>query len=143
MYLKKFLIDFYNESNYDYHFIIKELAGESKKQFTSLGENTEKGITFTILIENKVTRTDKNGEEITKNIYYLLQFIDSARFMARSLSNLVINLPEVIHKIKCTFEYDDKKRKTCGIKYKYFLTTTIISLFIIVVKRCLSFSIYG
>ena len=100
-------------------------------------------MTFTVPIEKEVTRTDKNGEEITKNICYLFQFIDSARFMARSLSNLVINLPEVIHKIKCKFEYDDKKRKTCGIKYKYFLTTTIISLFIIVVKRCLSFSIYG
>ena len=34
-------------SNYDYHFIIKELAEEFKKQFTFLGENTEKCITFT------------------------------------------------------------------------------------------------
>ena len=41
-------------------------------------------------IEKKVTRIDKNGEENIKNIYYLLQFIDSARFMASSLSNLVI-----------------------------------------------------
>ena len=23
------------------------------------------------------------------------------------------------HKIKCKFEHDDKKRETCGIKYKY------------------------
>ena len=67
---KKVLIDFYNKSNYDYHFIIKELAGESKKQFTSLGENTEKDITFTVPIEKEVKRTDKNGEEITKNISY-------------------------------------------------------------------------
>ena len=29
------------------HFIIKELAEELKKHFTSLGENTEKYITFT------------------------------------------------------------------------------------------------
>ena len=41
-------------------------------------------------IEKKVTRIDKNGEKNIKNIYYLLQFIDSARFMASSLSNLVI-----------------------------------------------------
>ena len=38
---------FHNESNYDYHFIIKELAEEFKKQITCLGENNEKYITFT------------------------------------------------------------------------------------------------
>ena len=61
----------------------------------------------------------KNGEEITKNMSYILQFIDSARFMASSLSNLVNNLSEGIHRIKCKFEHDDKKCETCGIKYKY------------------------
>ena len=64
-------------SNYDYHFIKYELTEE----FTCLGENTEKYITFTVPIENEVTRIDKNGEEITKNIPYILQFIDSARLM--------------------------------------------------------------
>ena len=39
---KKFPIVLHNGSNYDYHFIIKELAEEFKKQFTCLGENTEK-----------------------------------------------------------------------------------------------------
>ena len=48
-----------------------------------------------------VTGTDKNGEEITKNISYILQFIDTARFMVSSLSNLVNNLSERIHEIKC------------------------------------------
>ena len=51
--------------------LIKELAGEFKKQFTCLGENTEKYITFTVPIERKVTRIDKNGEEITKNILHM------------------------------------------------------------------------
>ena len=51
MYLKKITITFHNESNYDYHFIIKKLAEEFKKQFTCLGENTEKYITFTVQIE--------------------------------------------------------------------------------------------
>ena len=37
-----------------------------------------------------------------KNLSYRLQFIDSARFTANSLSNLINNLAEVIHKIKCT-----------------------------------------
>ena len=40
MYLKKF----HNGSNYHYHFVIKELAEEFEKQFTCLGENTEKYI---------------------------------------------------------------------------------------------------
>ena len=116
---RKIPIVFHNGSNYDYHFIIKELAEEFKKQFTCLGENTEKYITFTVPIEKEVTRIDKNGEEITKNISYILQFIDSARFMASSLSNLVNNLSERIHKIKCKYENNDRKCETCGIKYKY------------------------
>ena len=52
----------------------------------------------------------KNGEEITKNISYILQFIDSTRYMASLLSNLVNNLSEGV---------DDKKCEICGIKYKY------------------------
>ena len=48
---KKIAIDFLDRSNYDYHFIITELVEEFKKQFTCLGENTEKCITFTVLIE--------------------------------------------------------------------------------------------
>ena len=67
---------FHNGSNYDYHFIIKELAEEFKKQFTCLGENTEKYITFTVPIEKEVTRIGKNGKEITFIYYtYILHFI--------------------------------------------------------------------
>ena len=105
---KKIPISFHNGSNYDYHFIIKELEEEFKKQFICLGENTEKCITFTFPIEKEVTRIDKNGQEITKNISYILQFIDSARFMANSLSNLVNNLSERIHRIKCKSGHDVK-----------------------------------
>ena len=70
---KKSPIVFHNGPNYDHHFIKKELAEEFKKQFTCIGENTEKQITFTVPIEKEVTIIDKNGEEITKNIYYILQ----------------------------------------------------------------------
>ena len=42
-----------------------------------------------------------NGEEITQNKSYILQFIDSARFMTSLLSNIVNNLFEEIHRIKC------------------------------------------
>ena len=86
----------YNGSNYDYHFNIKELAEGFKKQFTYLGENTEKYIPFTVPTEKEVTRTNKNREEIAKSIPYVLQFIDSAKFIASSLSNLVNNLSKGI-----------------------------------------------
>ena len=35
---KEIRITFDNRSNYDYHFIIKELSEEFKKQFSSLGK---------------------------------------------------------------------------------------------------------
>ena len=50
---------------------------------------------------------------------YILQFIDSARLITISLSNLVNNLSEGIHRIKCKYGHDDKKCGTCGIKFKY------------------------
>ena len=70
---------------------------------------------FTVPIEKEVTRIDKNGEQIAKNISYHLQFIDSARFMASSLSNLVNNLSEELHIIKCKLENDNKKCETCEL----------------------------
>ena len=39
--------------------------------------------------------------------------------MATSLSNLVNNPSERIHRIKCKFRDDDKKCERCGIKYKH------------------------
>ena len=46
---KEVPIVFHNESNYDCHFITKELAEKFEKQFSSLVEITEKYITFTVL----------------------------------------------------------------------------------------------
>ena len=59
-----------------------------------LGENTEKYITFSVPIKKKIENKDI---EIT----YKIKFIDSFRFMATSLSNLVDNLTEDIHGDKC------------------------------------------
>ena len=75
------------------------LPEESEKQFTCLGEHTEKYITFSVSIEKVVPRIDKKGKEITKTISYRLQFIDSARFMASSLSDLVNDLAKASCKI--------------------------------------------
>ena len=38
--------------------------------------------------------------------------------MASSLSNLINNLADGIHKIKCKYEYGNKKCETCGINTK-------------------------
>ena len=83
---------------------------------TCLGENTEKYITFTVPVEKKVNMIDNNGEEVTKHISYILQFIDSARYIANSLSNLVNNLSDRIHKIKCKCKHNDEKCETCRSK---------------------------
>ena len=56
------------------------------------------------------------GKKLQKHMSYILQFIDSARLMASSLSNLVNNLPEGIHKIKCKHGHYNKKCETCRIK---------------------------
>ena len=101
--------------NYDYNFIIKHSAEEFKTKFSCLGENTEKYITFRVPIEKQATRIDKNVEEIKRNISFILQFIDSTRLMASSLSNIANNLSVGIHKIKCKYGHDDKKCEMCGI----------------------------
>ena len=66
---------FLNGSNYGYHFIIKELAEKFKKQFTYLGENTEKYKTFIVPIEKEVTKIDKNGKEMSRKKYILHNII--------------------------------------------------------------------
>ena len=47
---KDILVLFHSGSNYDYHFIIKELAEEFEGKFECLGENNEKYITFSVPI---------------------------------------------------------------------------------------------
>ena len=55
-------------------------------------------------------------EEITKNGFYILKFIESTRFMASSLSNVVNNLSEEIHRIKCKYGHDDKSKLNISIE---------------------------
>ena len=64
----------------------------SEGQFEDLEENTEKYKTF--------SKIDKDGDESVVTISYKIKFIDSARFIASSLSNLDDNLAEGINKIK-------------------------------------------
>ena len=98
---KNIPIVFHHWSNYDYHFIIKELAEEFKKQFTCLGKNTEKYLTFTVPIEKEVTRTDENGEEITKNIPYLyITYQILSIIFLNKFIELNVNLDTIIKSVK-------------------------------------------
>ena len=72
-------------------------------------------------VQKEVTKIDKDGNESVVTVSYKTKFIDSARFMASSLSNLVDNLAEGIQKIKCKncdcfLEYESVKDNL--IKYK-------------------------
>ena len=62
-------------------------------------------------------RIDKKRDEITKNKSYILQFIDSAKFMTSSLSNLLNNISEEIHRIKCKFGHHNKNCETCFLEF--------------------------
>ena len=87
-------IVFHNGSTYDYHFIIKELVQEFEGNFECLDEDTEKCITFSVPLKNKI---ENNNIEIT----YKIKFINSYRFISSSLSKLVDNLSEGINNNKC------------------------------------------
>ena len=54
-------------------------------------------------------------EKKSEKISYMLQFLDGARFIGSSLSNLVINLSGRTHTFKCKYEHDDKKYETYRI----------------------------
>ena len=69
-------------------------------------ENTEKYKNISVQIEKEVIKVDKDGNEYIIIISYKIEFIENARFMASSLSNLVDNLEEGIHKIKCEIVID-------------------------------------
>ena len=63
-----------NCSNFDYYFIIKELAEKSEKQVTYVGEKTKNYINFPVPREKEVIRIEKKRKRYHKNfIYRLLQ----------------------------------------------------------------------
>ena len=57
--------------------------------------------TFSVPIEKEITNIDKDGNESVATISYRIKSIDSVIFMTSSLSNLVDNIAEGIHIIKC------------------------------------------
>ena len=77
--------------------------------------------TFSVLIEKKVTNIVKDSNEGVVTISCKIKFLDSARFMATSSSNLVDNLTEGIYEIKCKqcdWSLHNESAKDNLIKYK-------------------------
>ena len=89
--MPKFIpLAFDNGPNHDNHFIIKQLAKYFNGYFSCIGENTEKYISFSITMLKKSDNLNKKK----KIDAFSLRFIDTYRFMNRSLSELVGNLSE-------------------------------------------------
>ena len=75
-------IVFHNGSTYDYHFTMNQLAIEFDGQLECLGENTEKYITFLVLISKELDND--------KTITYKLKFIDSINLCRPHYQRLLI-----------------------------------------------------
>ena len=96
----------HNESNYENHFIMKELAKDSEGEFNCVEENIEKYKTFPVPVTKEVKRI--------------------ARFMVSLLSNLVDNLAEGIHKVKC--KYGDDKKTVKRVKLNTNILTAALNV---------------
>ena len=91
----------HNSSNYDNHFIIKELATDFERKFECLCKNRGKYQNFSVPIEKKYIYIDKDGNESVSTISYKIKCIDSVRFISSSQSNLADNFAERIDKVIC------------------------------------------
>ena len=56
-------------SHCHYHFIIKELNEDFEGEFSCLGENTEKCITFSIRIKKELKTTGEKGKKLIQKSY--------------------------------------------------------------------------
>ena len=105
---------FHNGSNSDYHFFYERIRKRVWGTIWMSCGKYRKYWTFSVLIEKEVTNIDKDANERVFTISYKIKFIDITRFMASSLWNLVDNVAEGTHKIKCKdficfFEYETVK----------------------------------
>ena len=94
---------FHNRSNYDYHFLIRELANEFEGKLECLGEITGKYHTFSVPVEKQVTEINKDCDKSAVTISYkknLLIVQDVCQLHYQIFAN---NLTEGIHKIKCKY----------------------------------------
>ena len=97
-------VAFHNLSGYDSHLFIKNL-GFSAGNVDCIPNNEERYISFTKRIQVG-SYTSKKGE--TKPLHHQIRFIDSFKFMATSLDNLVNNLPKDAFNNVKRYYTDDK-----------------------------------
>ena len=64
---------------------------------------------FSVPRKKEVMKIDKDGEKSVKTMSYKIKIFDSMRFTVTSLTKVVNNLSEGIHKIKC---------KDCNYSFK-------------------------
>ena len=86
-----------------------------------LGSTQENTKVFPFQSKRKITKIDKNRNESAVTISNKIKFIDSARFTTTSLSDIIDNLADRIHKGKykdcnCFLDYESVKDNL--IKYK-------------------------
>ena len=81
---------FHNLSGYDSHLFIK-IVGFSEGNIDCIPNNEERYISFTKTIQ---VGSYKNKKGESKPLHHQIRFIDSFKFMAASLDNLVNNLPK-------------------------------------------------
>ena len=98
---------------------MKVMANDFEGPFKYILKNREIYKKFSVPIKKEVIKMDKDGNKSVETISYKIEFIDSMRFMATSLSKRVDNLKEGIHTIKCKycdccFEY---KCLSCNKEY--------------------------
>ncbi|XP_075214869.1 uncharacterized protein LOC142320765 [Lycorma delicatula] len=98
----------HNSSNYDSHFIVREL-GYDEKQITVIPNSTEKYISFSKRINDRIS----------------VRFIDTYRFMASSLDYLVKTIPtDKFNHTKRFFNESDMPLVTRKGVYPYEYTTS-------------------
>ena len=93
-----------------------------RNKLNVLGKTQKRTKVFSIPIEKVAIKVDKDGNEDIATIFYKIKFIDSAKFMTSSLSNLVDNPTEGIREIKCKGSdcfLEHKSAKDTLIKYKW------------------------
>ena len=113
---------FHYGMNYDYHFIMKEIANEFVGEFNCLEENAEKYKTFSATVI-KVKKICKTGKEIAKTISYKWKFIVSTRFLASSLSSLPIILLKEFIKLNVNMDMVIK-----NVKHMELITNFVIAI---------------
>ena len=95
-----------------------------KNNLNVLGKTKKSTKPFRLPVKKEITEIDKDSNKSVVNISYKIKFIDSAKFMVSSLSNLVDNLPERIHKINCKsdffLEYENVKGNLIKYKWLFF-----------------------